>query len=152
MKTQPTWQNNKPEWTSCTMGKKSFEFIVSLCECRRKYCTYVWAKQNNQQRQLWVLGICVSFPTELGRLWDQREVVVQLFSQTTWLWRVEQVRTATVKNTRKLLLHKKTRQPLNIDHTAFGPVRTDPTLRRILQESWKWISNIYWRNVFVVNI
>lgn len=102
-------KRHEPEQTCCTMEKNHLSLLgCFLCKCRKKYCLGIKKKSNQiKQRQLWILGKC-EFPTELGRLWDQTEVVLQLFSQTTQLGRVKQVRTAMVGNTSKLLLHKKT--------------------------------------------
>lgn len=60
----------------------------------------------NQQRQLWVLGISEFSPQNWDGFGIKTEVLVQLFSQKMWLWRVKPVKTATVKNTCKLLSHK----------------------------------------------
>lgn len=47
-------------------GKKTFQFIVIF------FLVWTLGKKNkktlNKQRQIWVLGISVSLPTELGRL------------------------------------------------------------------------------------
>lgn len=96
----------------------------------------------NKQRQIWVLGISVSFPTELGRLWDQTEVVIQLFSQTTWLWKVrkrQQWRTLASYSCIKRPdggFEEWSESVQRRQHRADSPL--DPL--RII------ISNIYWQN------
>lgn len=76
------------------------------CECRRKNCTYVWEGDQSTKATMSSWHKCEFSPQNWDGFGIKTEVVVQLFSQTTWLWRLKPVKTATVKNTCKLLSHK----------------------------------------------
>lgn len=108
-KTKLMSKKHKAEWTRCAIETKIIRVywvFYFKCQRRRKNCTYVWEGDQSTKATMSSWHKCEFSPQNWDGFGIKTEVVVQLFSQTTWLWRVKPVKTATVKNTCKLLSHK----------------------------------------------